>query len=601
MAIQKTFTIVPTVSRDASPVPAFAAGGRMTSKQVKEAYKTANKGPKMTRAERLQMERAEQQRIRKEMEKEKASAKARLLRDKKKEKEKAEMEVKRKAGKPLVKVRPSQDLIARFVKGSGPKRDCSAGVVVKPPQTTATLSPKPEAEVGVEVGVEVDAAIEAAIEAEISVHEPESAKQQPETTIDATTDRAEPEQNTSAVATTAASGLHTTSLDSFLGDDIPSDLLKDFESSFSQQPQAPVEKAEHCPKIAEDEILAAVLDDDLDTDLSQDAINGPSIPEPCHAPEQLPRNEMEELDALLDDDLELDMIDDLGMLGECKAQRESPHRPDPPSGANMSEALIPSRAHAETETEHENGAGAQRAGSNFETTEEDTLTPSKPSAKQPAKPITPSPRHTQAPPTSTQAIMLNLDDFFPTSSQQARELDLETDDFDSFFGSLTPRQAMPPPPAPPPGGTPKRASETHAKSPVVQPQERGSQGRDKTPLKRTPTPSPVPQRWFTASGSKELESLMMQRSRRTAALEEIQQKERRRAVGYAGDLGLASWSNPPNPASQGKRASQVLEWAGDGPPSKKPCPTFDADKENIPPDASQETDYGGGGLEDFEF
>jgi hypothetical protein len=310
---------------------------------------------------------------------------------------------------------------------------------------------------------------------------------------------------------------------------------------------------------------------------------------------------MEELDALLDDDLELDMIDDLGMLGEGKAQIVSHRKPDTESGAKMSEPIVSSQIHDDTHAGREDEPGERRHGLNLETTEVDTSTPPKPSAKQPAKPITPSPRHMQAPPTSTQAIMLNLDDFFPTSSQQARELDLETDDFDSFFGSLTPRQAMPPPPAPPPGGTPKRVSQTHAKSPVVQPQERGSQGRDKTPSKRTPTPSPVPQRWFTASGSKELESLMMQRSRRTAALEELQQKERRRAVGYAGDLGLASWPNSPNPASQGKRASQILEWAGDGPPSKKPCPTFDADKENIPPDASQETDYGGGGLEDFEF
>ncbi|KAG8426529.1 hypothetical protein J3459_008058 [Metarhizium acridum] len=85
----------------------------------------------MSRAERMKQERAEQERIRKEFEREKAAAKAKIAREKKREKELAEREHKKNLGMPLVNVRPSQDTIARFVRGngSGKKRDSGGGTL----------------------------------------------------------------------------------------------------------------------------------------------------------------------------------------------------------------------------------------------------------------------------------------------------------------------------------------------------------------------------------------------------------------------------------------------------------------------------------------
>ncbi|EXA28636.1 hypothetical protein FOVG_19773 [Fusarium oxysporum f. sp. pisi HDV247] len=72
----------------------------MVSKQVRNAYKAANKGPKRTGKESRRHERAEQERIRKEFEREKAAARAKVATDKKKEKELAEKEVKLNQGLP---------------------------------------------------------------------------------------------------------------------------------------------------------------------------------------------------------------------------------------------------------------------------------------------------------------------------------------------------------------------------------------------------------------------------------------------------------------------------------------------------------------------
>ncbi|KAI2615247.1 hypothetical protein GGR54DRAFT_613620 [Hypoxylon sp. NC1633] len=94
----------------------------MTTKQAKKAYQTANKGPKLSKAERRRQELFEQDRIRKEFEKERNQSRARAARDKKKEKEERERAERKKKGLPLVDVRPSQDTIARFVRGNGKKQ-----------------------------------------------------------------------------------------------------------------------------------------------------------------------------------------------------------------------------------------------------------------------------------------------------------------------------------------------------------------------------------------------------------------------------------------------------------------------------------------------
>ncbi|KAL2015397.1 hypothetical protein VTK56DRAFT_5535 [Thermocarpiscus australiensis] len=125
---QNTFTLVPNplgmqglVSR-----PAAASGPQskppMTSKQAQKLYKQATRQPRMSKAEQRRLEREEQERIRRELEKGKHAAKARLLREKKKAKEQQALEEKRRKGLPLVDVRPSQDTIARFVRGNGLRR-----------------------------------------------------------------------------------------------------------------------------------------------------------------------------------------------------------------------------------------------------------------------------------------------------------------------------------------------------------------------------------------------------------------------------------------------------------------------------------------------
>lgn len=123
MGVQKTFTIIPP----AGPATRTPVDNRpMTSKQVRKAYQAANRVPRLSKAERIKQERAEQERIRKEFEKDKAAARAKFLREKKKAKEEAEKQDKKKKGLPLVTVRPSQDTIAKFFRGNGlgHKRSC---------------------------------------------------------------------------------------------------------------------------------------------------------------------------------------------------------------------------------------------------------------------------------------------------------------------------------------------------------------------------------------------------------------------------------------------------------------------------------------------
>ena len=130
MPVQRTFTLIPEspaarVRANASPAGHSPPLRPMTSRQARQAYKEANRAPRRSRAEIARAERAEQERIRREFEKEKSAARARAARGKRLEKELAEKGRKRREGLPLVSVRPSQDTIARFVRGngSGRKRD----------------------------------------------------------------------------------------------------------------------------------------------------------------------------------------------------------------------------------------------------------------------------------------------------------------------------------------------------------------------------------------------------------------------------------------------------------------------------------------------
>ncbi|RYP68459.1 hypothetical protein DL769_005511 [Monosporascus sp. CRB-8-3] len=122
-----TFTVIPnapsainanfdasTVSRPSRPP--------MTTKQAKKAYKEKNKGPKLSKAERRRQELFEQDRIRREFEKEKNQARARTARERRREKEEKERAEKKKKGLPLVEVHPSQDTLSRFLRFDAKKQ-----------------------------------------------------------------------------------------------------------------------------------------------------------------------------------------------------------------------------------------------------------------------------------------------------------------------------------------------------------------------------------------------------------------------------------------------------------------------------------------------
>lgn len=170
--------------------------------------------------------------------------------------------------------------------------------------------------------------------------------------------------------------------------------------------------------------------------------------------------------------------------------------------------------------------------------------------------------HIPTPPMSTQAIFSNLDDLFPSSSQQARELEEE---FPSQALSLKATLPVAPLLAP-------RAPSQRIPSQRAQLQRTPS---DKVPSqpKSQPAPSQQPTRFFTSSGGREQLSLALQRSRRSAAMEQLQEKERLRR-----EAGLALQQQKAN-----ERKATV------------------PNKENIAPPvpASQESDYGGQWLDDI--
>ncbi|KAK0385974.1 hypothetical protein NLU13_7148 [Sarocladium strictum] len=587
MHIQKTFTIVPPVSRDASPIPGFT-GGRMTSKQVKDAYKTANKGPRMSRAERLQMERAEQQRIRREMEKEKASAKARLLRDKKKEREMAEREVKRRQGKPLVSVRPSQDTIARFVRGNGTdrKRDCQGSTITQcpSPQTIPLQKDLPQPNAILEsVASNVD-----------------SYRRTTELHTSARSVSSSSGQKAVPKPTPDPSGLDESGSNTRLGDNLLSDSPQDQQNSvWELKDSSRVEETRTAPV---DATLAAVMDEDLDTDLSQEALAGAQPEDRPKIPDQLPQLNLDQLDQFFDEDPEIDTFEELHELKDTPVD----------AGRSRLSGFMQGSA-AQTHTMDSNSEECCPGKRICQVVPAQVLQPGtasvvqteqRQSQKVPDKQKPNQPPVFQAPPSSTQVIMMNPDDFFPTASQLARELDQDTLALDALVDSMTPSQSMPPPP-PPRIMTPS-ARKTADQSPITPMTPKMTRAMIREPgldpardvvlphLRTTSSPS-TPPRWFTASGSKELESLALQRSRRTAALQELQLKERRRS-GVSPSMGEAKPKSS-SPATLEPISNSCARVS----PSKRESCSNPLEKENIPPNASQETDYGGGWMEDFEL
>ncbi|KAK2681479.1 hypothetical protein RAB80_003272 [Fusarium oxysporum f. sp. vasinfectum] len=366
---QRTFTVIPKFPgrADSPDKPPLRP---MTSKQVRNAYKAANKGPKLTREESRRQERAEQERIRKEFEREKAAAKAKVARDKKKEKELAEKEAKRKKGLPLVNVRPSQETISWFVRGNGTskKRDAQ-GNDIQDDNATSNES-----------NTDTNEAITS-----------EEQPQQPATKAQKLDDIQEDDEEISDAAMEA------------IVEDLPKPLRE------SPKPQSPKGGKE---TIAEPTEQTAALV------ASETALEKPPMPE----------IELEGLEDELDADFEEDLA--LGILEDIEAAMGNPK-------SNMNHGVqkicnqIPEEALATTKQPLE----VTRNDISNRYAEDLGL-------KRPAPPISfakpplpqrnlesrsPSPPH-QEPPMSTQAILFNLDDFFPSSSQQVRELEEELDE-----------------------------------------------------------------------------------------------------------------------------------------------------------------------------
>ncbi|RSL60210.1 hypothetical protein CEP54_006892 [Fusarium duplospermum] len=483
---QRTFTLIPKFpGRDESPDrPPLRP---MTSKQAQKAYKAANKGPKLTRAEIWKQEKAEQERIRKEFEKEKAAAKAKIAREKKKEKELAEKAEKRKKGLPLVNVRPSQETISWFVRGNGSakKRDAKGKNVrtntieeeADPTETTAEDTIDEEEQ-------------QPAKKARTLENIQEDEKDTPDVGVGATTDneprrpspspRCEDMQEVEEALMDGRGGVSVLNNSQHLLDqprreegilDMEDDLDADFEEELAlellEDLEAAADKGCDQNRANKDEAMHESVSEMKAGTSNQLAGVGP------------PANRYEE---------------DLGL-----------HRPNPPSAHFIKPALPKQR-------------------------------------EQPRASPSPSPPR-QAPPMSTQAILTNFDDFFPSSSQQARELE-EDDDI------------LPSAPA-----LPAIVEEEEEEVP-----DEPEKPADPDPLPSlgplSDSPSPPPRRFFTSSGSHEQMSLALHRSRRTAALEKIQQRERARV--QAGMVARAEaesckTTRPPQPTKTFPKPQKTFE------------------------------------------
>lgn len=523
MSRQNTFTVIPRPGTAADPSPARP----MTSKQVRKAYKASTKTPTMTRADRYKWERAEQERIRKEFEKEKAAAKARAARERKKDKEMAALEEKKRNGMPLVVVRPSQDTIARFVRGNGSGKKRTGDGEAPTPKKPAVEMPD------IAEGTEEE--------------------------------------------------------------DIPEDgKCGDFDML-----------------LEEDDLYVDILEE-LDS-----LVEGPAVPA-AKTPGDAPNTD----DTPLASD-EADIESNEAQEAPDKIPEESQERNEAPDKSQDA-------AQAEAEEEAKDTTAADipiQPADEF-------VKPPLPLSAMTRHSSSPPPRHAMPPP-STQAIFTNIEEFFPTSSQQQRELE---EDGETDFGCF-----------PSPDGIRQDESDSVLETTeittdgiisqsidlgsslqlddfaelqpdldmLVQPETQPKAPKQPTtekPIEPKPTPNPMtaslqhnpqtpqpPPRFFTSSGSREQLSLALQRSRRTAALEEMREKERQRR-----DAGAALQRS-----KQGKAQSRkppALQPAANTTPAGKAAPVSAANKENanpaLDPDlyndlfGSQETEYGGDWIED---
>lgn len=463
---QRTFTLIPKFpgrdeSTDKQPLRP------MTSKQVRNAYKAANKGPKLTRAEQWKQEKAEQERIKKEFEREKAAAKARVARDKKKEKELAEKEEKRKKRIPLVNVRPSQETISWFVRGNGSakKRDAQGKEVEK---TNTTMEENND-------------------NTEKSANANDDNAERPFTKLRKLENIQEDDEEEDFDAGDV--GMETR----------PQELAP------TSSPAPP--NVETPQEETKEDDMAEVTDDLL-------AAAEPQLPLPK---QPLPEIELDGMDDELDD-FEEDLA--LGILEDIEAAMDKPnthanHAINAASGfPSKPDSMAP-----QTPTDNIRALAPNRYAEDLGLRRPSSPTFIKPPLPQKSprnpKAVSSSPPR-QEPPMSTQAILYNLDDFFPSSSQQARELEQDLDDDDDLMPSAPLHLAS--------------IAEEEEEFEEEDEQLGKSPEQSRLPIldPAPDSPPPPPRRFFTSSGSHERMCLALQRSRRTAALEKIQQRERAR-------------------------------------------------------------------------
>lgn len=638
----------------------------MTSKQVQKAHKAANKQPRLSRAEQAKKDRAEQERIRKEMDKERATAKARLQREKKKEKEAMVKVEKKRKRLPLVTVRPSQDTIARFVRKSAVKAEAEIKAEVKP---KPILDPIVEDEPNEHLDAKPDKDAKPVNVQEVSDTKPKEEwkpieDKKPEDDFDfsdedenngpwlqtdslqtwmddcfdesrllGTTSRSTNMLNIREQAMTAVATRPPTSL-AYREIDI------DEAMGFNKPPQ---DIGELYSGVRADEIERRVIgrgpdeasDEDAEPyneirrheELNAERINMSGPPLRCDSTSRRsgfmcslakaagrqrrahlltikeraakmagPNTECaENLDSILEDDLDDEML----RVIDTTVARHSPEKDEPkqetkeePTERDRKRALDrePSspkrhdrkRVRISVPIDEELGKVEKNQEPVFrhriwgERSLSSTSTSSRKSARMStpierdlgiAPPgseagphITPPPPVCKRfiPPMSTQAILFNPEDYFPTSSQELRELDEDI----SYEPSLPPLRSGK---VPSPAAALILSSEPMAPPPI--------------PPKTPSSPPNPPRRFFTSSGSNERMALALHRSRRDAAMEELWRKDRRRAPA---PLKTPKVLKVATPTPNAKWKAQLKVEGGS-----------QADKENSHPAASQETEYGG--------
>ncbi|KAL7790672.1 hypothetical protein V8C43DRAFT_285155 [Trichoderma afarasin] len=502
--VQRTFTIVPP----AGPAERTPVNNRpMTSKQVRKAYKEANRVPRVSRAEQLRQERAEQERIRKEFEKDKAALKAKTLREKKRAKEQAEREEKRKKGLPLVNVRPSQDTIAWFVRGksSGTKRDCrgqNAAItpvlpIVEEPEEDEGDLPSPKRLCSQEQPK--DAGDEEKDYFEEEFEEEEFAEEDVEKPVEKSEEIPPTPEGPVTKVDTAPEKNERTAEEDFLED---FEIMSDDEMSklsFNQvaTKSCVINAEDHLPTCPE----ATPANQEKGHSHHETTLHKPESPITIKNPKPLA---LPEFNLISDDedDLEQEMLAlDVTLISQKQLSKQ-------PALVIVSQG---SQKRARTATGYE--MDLRLATGLLNNISQETLSkrdeqaclmppPPIPAALQRSRsPISPVAVQPQAPPLSTQQILFNMDDFFPTSSQQAAELEEEETTFisQSLKSCSIPRAKAP--------------------SPVAE--------KDLPPPDTASSSPSPPKPFFTASGSNERLAVALLRSRRTAEQEE---EQRRRAL-----------------------------------------------------------------------